>query len=70
MNLDSIKEKKSAGITTKGISFINFPSQPGRKSIGTNATILVIIANVTGIATKCVPLMDALIDFSPFDPSV
>ena len=70
MNLDSISEKKSAGITTSGISFINFPSHPGRKSIGTNATILVMMAKVTGMATKCVPMIDACKDFSPFEPRV
>ena len=70
MNFDSTRENKRAGMTTKGMSFISLPSHPGRNNIGTKATILVIIAKVTGMATKWVPLIEACKDFSPFDPSV
>ena len=38
--------------------------------MGTNATMLVMIAKVTGMATKWVPMIDACKDFSPLHPRV
>ena len=70
MNFDSTNEKRSAGMTTSGMSFISFPSHPGRKRSGTNATTLVKIANVTGIATSRVHFMEASIGGNPFLPKV
>ncbi len=70
MNLDSINEKKRAGMTTNGISLSNFPSQPGRKSRGTKATMLVRMAKVTGMATRWVPSMEAASAFFPRLPCV
>ena len=70
MNFDSMSEKKRAGMTTSGMSCINFPNQPGKNNMGTNATMLVNMAKVTGMATRVVTSMEALSGDFALDPRV
>ncbi len=54
-----IREIANTVITTKGMVLNIFPINPGTNIKGTNATILVITLNTTGMAIVLVPLTAA-----------
>ena len=55
MRSDSTREIIKTAITTIGTTRKNFPMGPGTISIGANATQLVRIAKMTGVATSLAP---------------
>ena len=58
---DSTREIKSIGITTNGITLMNFPIVPLTKTSGRNAATVVRTENMTGRPTSMVPSIAASI---------